>query len=90
MHATRPVADAAGREKGCVMSREKTEKLGSLFLAVFSVGFAAQLAHDGMATGQWLGAGAAVLGSIAMAVAVRIWPQPQLAEVPTRRRSRDS
>jgi hypothetical protein len=72
------------------MSREKTEKLGSLFLAVFSVGLATQLAHDGMATTQWLGAAAAVLGSIATAVAVRVWPQPQLAEAPARRRSRDS
>lgn len=72
------------------MNREKTEKLGSIFLAVFSLGLAAQLAADGMAPGQWLGAAAAVLGSVAMAVAVRMWPQPQTAEAPARRRSRDS
>ena len=69
------------------MSREKTEKLGSLFLAVFSAGLAAQLAADGMETAQWLGATAAVLGSVAMAVTVRLWPQPQVAEARARRRS---
>ncbi|HKR86685.1 MAG TPA: hypothetical protein VJS38_00770 [Phenylobacterium sp.] len=89
MLATRPGAAAAGRRKGCVMNREKTEKLGSIFLAVFSGGLAAQLAADGMAPGQWLGAAAAVLGSLAMAAAVRLWPQPQAAEAPARRRSRE-
>lgn len=59
------------------MNREKTEKLGSLFLAVFSTGLAAQLAASGMEPAQWLGAAAAVLGSMAVAVAVRVWPQPQ-------------
>lgn len=71
------------------MNREKTEKLGSLFLAVFSTGLAAQLATDGMAPGQWAGATAAVLGSIAVAAAVRLWPRPQLAEAAVRRRSGD-
>lgn len=71
------------------MSREKTEKLGSLFLTVFSAGLAAQLAADGMETTQWLGAAAAVLGSVAMAVAVRVWPRPQVAEAVARRRRDD-
>jgi glycerol uptake facilitator-like aquaporin len=71
------------------MSRDKTEKLGSLFLAVFSTGLAAQLATHGMNSGQWLGAAAAVAGSIAMVVAVRVWPQPQVAEAPARRGPRD-
>ena len=72
------------------MSREKTEKLGSLFLTVFSAGLAAQLAADGMAPAQWLGAAAAVFGSVTMAVAVRVWPRQELAEAPARRGSRDS
>lgn len=71
------------------MNREKTEKLGSLFLAVFSAGLAAQLAADGMAVNQWLGAAAAVLGSLSMVVAVRVWPRPQISEAAARRRSRD-
>jgi hypothetical protein len=69
------------------MSREKTEKLGSLFLAVFSTGLAAQLATGGMEADQWFGAAAAVLGSISMAVAVRVWPQPQAVAANHRRRS---
>lgn len=72
------------------MSREKTEKLGSLFLAVFSTGLAAQLATGGMETGQWLGAAAAVLGSISMAVAVRLWPEPEAAPTDVRRRRGES
>lgn len=67
------------------MRREKTEKLGSLFLAVFSTGLAAQLATGGMEAGQWLGAAAAVLGSVSMAVAVRVWPQPAPASVAPRK-----
>jgi hypothetical protein len=67
------------------MSREKTEKLGSLFLAVFSTGLAAQLATGGMEPGQWLGAAAAVLGSVSMAVAVRVWPRPAPAIATSRK-----
>lgn len=60
------------------MDRAKAEKLGSLFLAVFSTGLAAQLATaHGMQPMQWIGAAAAVAGSLAIAVAVRVWPQPQ-------------
>ena len=46
------------------MMRDQVEKLGSLFLAVFSTGLAARLALDGMATVQWLGASLAVTGSL--------------------------
>lgn len=60
------------------MDREKAEKLGSLFLAVFSTGLAAQLATaHGMQPTQWIGAGVAVAGSLAVAIAVRVWPRPQ-------------
>lgn len=58
------------------MTADKAEKLGSLFLAVFSVGLTAQLASVGMLHGvQWIGAGLASLGSVAIAVAVRVWPR---------------
>jgi hypothetical protein len=56
------------------MTRERIEKLSTLFLAIFSTGLAAQLATVGMAPQQWLGALAAVCGSIGLALAVRLWP----------------
>jgi glycerol uptake facilitator-like aquaporin len=58
------------------MTRCKAEKLGTIFLAVFSTGLAAQLALDGMEPLQWIGATVAVSGSLALAWAVRAWPQP--------------
>jgi hypothetical protein len=58
------------------MTRHNAEKLGTLFLAIFSVGLAVQLALDGMAPVQWLGASLAVTGSLALAWTVRAWPQP--------------
>ena len=69
------------------MTREKAEKLGSLFLAVFSTGLAVQFATtSGLAPQQWFGAAAAVLGSLSIAVVVRVWPQPQPAVARTDRR----
>jgi hypothetical protein len=65
------------------MIRNQAEKLGSLFLAVFSTGLSLQLALDGMQPMQWLGASLAVTGSLALVLAVRAWPQPAEA---TRRR----
>jgi hypothetical protein len=63
------------------MDREKIEKLGTLFVAVFSTGLALQLAADGMAPRQWVGALLAVIGSLALALAVRAWPHPAEARV---------
>jgi hypothetical protein len=62
------------------MLREKTEKLGSIFLAVFAIGLAILMAADGMQPMQKLGAALAVTASMALAVAVRVWPQPTLAK----------
>jgi uncharacterized membrane protein YccC len=69
--------------EGIVMSRDRIEKLGTLFLAVFTTALTAQLVSTGMfeAPIQWLGAVIAVLGSITIAVLVRIWPQPERAKV---------
>lgn len=65
------------------MSRDRIEKLGTLFLAVFSTALAAQLVSTGIVDEpiQWLGALTAVLGSITIAVLVRLWPQPMRAEI---------
>lgn len=68
------------------MDRVKAEKLATLFLAVFSAGLVVQLATAGlMAPGQWLGAAAAILGSITTAIVVRVWPQPAPAPATTRK-----
>ena len=58
------------------MTVERVEKLVTLFLAVFSTGLAALFANDGMTSAQWPGALAAVLGSLAAAALVRVWPEP--------------
>ena len=67
------------------MAREKIEKLGSLFVAVFSTGLALQLTSVGMEPGQWLGAALAVTGSLSLAFAVRAWPHPEQARIGARR-----
>ena len=41
---------------------------------------AGHYAADGMSLIQWAGAAAAVLGSVSLAVAVRVWPEPAKAE----------
>jgi hypothetical protein len=62
------------------MTSDRAEKLATLFLAIFSTALAAQLAVDGALRGQGLaGAAVACLGSVALAVAVRVWPQPAAA-----------
>jgi len=68
--------------EGTDMSRDRIEKLGTLFLAVFSTALAAQLVSTGILAApiQWVGALTAVLGSITIAVLVRLWPQPAPAE----------
>jgi len=69
--------------EGTNMSRDKIEKLGTLFLAVFSTALAAQLVSTGImeAPAQWAGALAAVSGSLTIAVIVRVWPQPARAQL---------
>jgi hypothetical protein len=59
------------------MTREKAERLGSIFLVVFATGLALVMAADGMGPVQKLGALLAVTASMALAIAVRVWPQPQ-------------
>ena len=53
---------------------------GSAILVVVISGLAGQFAAHGMNTVQWLGAALAVLGSITLAVLVRVWP-PEAARV---------
>jgi hypothetical protein len=61
------------------MTRETIEKLGSLFLAVFSTLLALVMAAE-MAPAQRIGALVAVSGSLALAALVRTWPHPAKAK----------
>lgn len=56
----------------------------SVVLVVTSGGLAGHYASVGMNAVQWTGAIAAVLGSVTLAVAVRVWPAPQKAKAPSR------
>jgi len=59
------------------MTRDRVEKLATLFLAIFSTGLALQMASAGaLESASWIGAVLASLGSIGLAVGVRLWPQP--------------
>ena len=50
-------------------------------LVLLSGATAGHFAAIGMNTVQWAGAAMAVLGSVTVAVAVRVWPAAQKAEV---------
>ena len=50
-------------------------------LVLLSGATAGHFAAVGMNTVQWAGAAMAVLGSVTVAVAVRVWPAPRKAEV---------
>jgi len=55
----------------------------SVALVVASGGLAGHYASEGMNGVQWAGAIAAVLGSVTVAVAVRVWPAAQKAKART-------
>lgn len=55
-------------------------------LVVTSGGLAGHYASEGMTAVQWAGAVASVLGSVTVAVAVRVWPAGAKAKAPERQR----
>lgn len=55
------------------------------FMVVISAALAGHFAAAGMNAVQWIGALSAVLGSISLAVGLRVWPAPQKAKAPPRR-----
>jgi hypothetical protein len=65
------------------MSFEITQKdlteWGSAVLVFVSGAMTGHYAAAGMNAVQWMGAAAAVLGSVAVAVAVRVWPPKRVA-----------
>jgi hypothetical protein len=63
-----------------MVTRQQFIQWGSASM-VFACGAAAgHYASMGMTTIQWAGAVAAVLGSVTLAVAVRVWPEPAKAK----------
>lgn len=72
-----------------LLTSKESAEWSSAFL-VFGCGAAAgHYAQLGMNTVQWAGAAAAVLGSITIAVAVRVWPEKRRPSTPLRVRSDD-
>jgi len=63
------------------VSREKFEKLGSIFLVVFTTGLALLFAADGMEGVQLFGSLLAVTASMALAITVRAWPKPEKVRI---------
>ncbi len=61
------------------MSSKETAEWGSAVLVFASGGMAGHYAALGMSPVQWAGAAAAVLGSVTLAVCIRIWPSPAKA-----------
>jgi hypothetical protein len=67
-----------------VISRKDMAEWGSAGLVFVSGGMAGHYASLGMNAAQWAGAAAAVLGSVTLAVAVRVWPAPVKVRVDTK------
>ena len=59
---------------------EEAAKIASVILVILTSGLAGQFAAHGMNLVQWLGAILAVLGSVTLAVMIRVWPAPARAE----------
>ena len=58
-------------------SLQSLSEWGTALLVFVSGGLAGHHAAQGMSPAQWTGAFAAVLGSIALAVVIRVWPAPE-------------
>lgn len=67
-----------------ITSKEAAE-WGSALLVFASGAMAGHYASLGMTPVQWAGAAAAVLGSVTVAVVIRIWPAKARAGGPARR-----
>ena len=63
------------------ITRKDAVEWGSAALVFFSGALTGHYAAIGMNAVQWAGAAAAVLGSVAIAVAVRVWPPREAAKI---------
>jgi len=59
-----------------MISKKELAEWSSAAMVFASGGMAGHYASLGMTPMQWAGAAAAVLGSVTVAVAIRIWPAP--------------
>lgn len=64
------------------ITRKDIADWGSAALVFLSGAMTGHYAAVGMEPVQWAGAIAAVLGSVTVAVAVRVWPAPAKAKAP--------
>ena len=64
-----------------MISKKDFADWSSAAMVFISGGMAGHYASLGMSSLQWAGAAAAVLGSVTVAVAVRVWPSPARAKV---------
>lgn len=62
-----------------MFSSKELAEWGSALLVFASGGMAGHYASLGMTPVQWAGAAVAVLGSVTVAVAIRVWPTPAKA-----------
>jgi hypothetical protein len=62
-----------------MISKKDLAEWGSAGMVFVSGGMAGHYASLGMSPVQWAGAAAAVLGSVSVAVAVRVWRAPAKA-----------
>ena len=66
-----------------MISRKDLVEWSSAGMVFISGGMAGHYASLGMTPVQWAGAAAAVLGSVTVAVAVRVWAPPAKAKAKT-------
>lgn len=64
-----------------MVSKKDLAEWGSAAMVFISGGMAGHYASLGMTPEQWAGAAAAVLGSVTVAVTVRVWPAPVKAKI---------
>ena len=77
-HSRLPTID--GRGATFMITRKDLAEWSSAGMVFVSGGLAGHYASLGMSPAQWVGAIAAVLGSVTVAVAVRVWQTPAKAK----------
>jgi hypothetical protein len=70
------IAKTRSRRMSFEITRKDLVEWGSACLVFLSGATTGHFAAIGMNAVQWAGAAAAVLGSVTVAVAVRVWPAP--------------
>jgi hypothetical protein len=84
LRSPHPFETASRKGLSIMVSKKELAEWGSAGMVFISGGMAGHYASLGMTPLQWAGAAAAVLGSVTVAVAIRVWPAPAKAKVPSR------